>query len=91
MNRVLFVLFILIIINIGTFLAYYADKRRAERGDLRISELTLLSMAFFGGGLGAFLGMRLCHHKTKKWKFRILVPFFLILQIVILILGFRYL
>lgn len=30
--------------------------------------------------MGALLGMRVFHHKTKHWKFRILVPLFLVLQ-----------
>lgn len=69
------------LINIVAFAAYGIDKRKAQKGRWRISESTLLLLAFFGGALGALLGMRVFHHKTKHWKFKILVPMFLILQL----------
>lgn len=31
--------------------------------------------------IGASLGMRVFHHKTKHWKFKILVPLFLALHL----------
>ena len=40
----------------------------------RISEFTLLFLAFAFGGLGALLGMVVCHHKTAKLKFKLLIP-----------------
>lgn len=70
----------LLLVNIVAFAAYGIDKRKAQKGRWRISESTLLLLAFFGGALGALLGMRVFHHKTKHWKFKILVPMFLILQ-----------
>jgi uncharacterized membrane protein YsdA (DUF1294 family) len=85
------ILILLLVINLISFFAFYSDKKKAERGEWRISETTLLLLAFCGGGLGAFLGMRIFHHKTKKMKFRILVPIFLILQIILIILGIRFL
>ena len=69
------------LINIVAFAAYGIDKRKAQKGRWRISESTLLLLAFFGGALGALLGMRVFHHKTKHWKIKILVPMFLILQL----------
>ena len=57
------------------------DKRKARRGSWRISEKALLLSAFCFGGIGAFLGMRIFHHKTKHWYFQVFVPVFLILQI----------
>ncbi|RKW01594.1 MAG: DUF1294 domain-containing protein, partial [Streptococcus sp.] len=35
----------------------------------RIPEKTLLLSALAAGGLGALLGGRLFHHKTRKWYF----------------------
>lgn len=67
------------IINIITFFLYGIDKSRARRDAWRISEFTLIGCAALGGALGAFLGMHLFHHKTKKLKFRILIPIFLII------------
>ena len=31
--------------------------------------MVLLSVGFFGGAVGALLGMKLFRHKTKHWKF----------------------
>ena len=68
-----------IAINIIAFVMYGIDKQRAIKDKWRIPEATLISLAALGGGAGALLGMLIWHHKTKKWKFRILVPFFIIL------------
>ena len=38
-------------------------------------------MAVFGGSIGAWLGMRVFHHKTMHKKFNIGVPTIIILQI----------
>lgn len=79
----------LIIINIITFILYGSDKSRARRNAWRIPELTLIGFAAAGGALGAFLGMRIFHHKTKKLKFRILIPLFLIFWIVLTSLNYK--
>lgn len=71
----------LLLVNVVAFAVYGIDKRRAQKGRWRIPESTLLLLAFFGGAIGALLGMRTFHHKTKHWKFKILVPLFLVLQI----------
>ena len=71
----------LLLVNIVAFAAYGINKRKAQKDSWRIPESTLLLLAFVGGALGALLGMRLFHHKTKHWKFKILVPLFLILQL----------
>ena len=49
--RVLVVYYLLI--NVITFAAYGVDKRKAIRDQWRIPELTLISMAFLGGFIGA--------------------------------------
>ena len=72
---------LLLLVNIVAFAAYGIDKRKAQRDSWRIPESTLLLLAFFGGALGALLGMRAFYHKTKHWKFKILVPLFLVLQL----------
>ena len=51
------------------FCLYGVDKRRTKRGQWRISEKTLLAVGIFGGAVGALLGMRVFHHKTKHWYF----------------------
>ena len=76
----LFLLWILVI-NAGTFLLFGLDKKRAVRHRWRISERTLLGAAVLGGALGALLGMKVFHHKTRHRKFRYGVPFVLALQV----------
>lgn len=71
----------LLIINVVALIAYAIDKFKAQHNRWRIPEATLIIMAFLGGALGAFLGMYLFRHKTKHWKFRILVPLALVLWI----------
>lgn len=83
------VLIYLIIINFASFFLYGIDKRRAKKNKWRISEKTLLIMAAIGGSVGALLGMTKFRHKTQKWKFKLLVPIFLILQVALFVyLGF---
>ena len=71
-------------VNIAAFVTYGVDKSRAIRDKWRIPEATLIGLAIFGGAFGALLGMRVWHHKTRKWKFRILVPVFLVLWTMVL-------
>ena len=70
-------------VNIAAFTMYGMDKRHAKRGQWRIPERYLLAIALLGGGLGAFLGMRLFHHKTRKLRFRLVVPMALVLSLVV--------
>ena len=73
----------ILLLSLIAFCLYGIDKWKAQTGRWRISEKTLLLSAFFFGALGAFLGMQIFRHKTKHWYFRILIPFFLILQIAV--------
>ena len=85
----MFLLFLyLVIINIVAFAAYGIDKRRAVRHLFRISESTLLCLAAVGGSAGAFIGMRVFHHKTRKPKFKYGVPLILLLHAALLALVF---
>ena len=74
-------LLILIALNLVVFVLYGLDKLKAKRGAWRIPEATLLLIAALGGSLGALLGMELFRHKTKHWKFKVLVPLFLAVHI----------
>lgn len=75
----------ILLISFITFCMYGIDKWKAKRGSWRISEKALLLSAFCFGGIGAFLGMRMFHHKTKHWYFAVFVPLFMILQIALVI------
>ena len=77
------ILLLLVAVNLTAFGLYGLDKLKAKKGLWRIRESTLLLVAALGGSVGALLGMTLFRHKTKHWKFRILVPLFLILHIVL--------
>lgn len=74
----------LIIINILSFSLMGIDKYKAITNKWRISEYTLFGLSLLGGSLGTLLGMLTFHHKTKKNSFRILIPIFLIINIIML-------
>ena len=88
MNRLLIVY--LLLINIAAFALFGADKRKARRNAWRISEKALFLSAVLGGSLGAMIGMRLFHHKTKHWYFVIGIPAILVLQIIGYVLITNY-
>ena len=84
MNEIHIILTIyLIAINIATFFVYGIDKWKARRSKWRIPESTLLTLAVLGGSIGAFIGMRTCHHKTMHNKFKYGVPLIINLQVVV--------
>ncbi len=70
-----------ILMSLITFTAFGVDKSRARHHQYRISERTLLLLAFCFGGLGGLCGMHCFHHKTRHLKFRILLPFFFLIQL----------
>ncbi len=74
-------LILLLLVNAVTFCAYGVDKWKARHGKWRISEATLLTLAAIGGSIGAYLGMRVWHHKTQHKKFKYGVPAILCLHI----------
>ena len=76
-NFIIFATFY-VVVNIIAFLAYGRDKRKAENGEWRTPEKTLIIAAFLGP-FGAYAAMRRFRHKTQKLKFK-LVPFFLVLH-----------
>lgn len=57
-------------VNALAFTAFGFDKWRAGRGGRRIRESTLLWLVFLCGCVGAELGARVFHHKTRKASFR---------------------
>ena len=60
----------LVLLNLFAFILFGVDK----------SERALLLSAACFGGTGALLGMRVFRHKTRHWKFRILVPLLAVAQ-----------
>lgn len=75
----------LIAVNILAFLVYGIDKWKAKHGSWRISEATLLILALIGGSIGAWIGMKIWHHKTMHKKFKYGIPLILIAQAALMI------
>ena len=80
------VLLVLLVINLVTFLVFGLDKWKAKRKEKResvrrVPERTLLLLPLLGGSIGALLGMRVFHHKTKHWYFVWGVPAILLAQL----------
>lgn len=75
---------LLIIVNVVSLLVFLTDKLRSIRKKWRFSESKLLLVAFFGP-FGAYAGMLLFRHKTRKIKF-ILVPIFLVIHLFLIII-----
>ena len=71
----------LLAINAVAFIVYGIDKYKAKKAKLRISEATLLLMAVIGGSIGAWVGMRIWHHKTMHKKFKYGIPVIIIFQV----------
>jgi uncharacterized membrane protein YsdA (DUF1294 family) len=78
------VIYYLVIINIVTFLVYGIDKWKARKAMWRVREASLLMLAVLGGNIGAWLGMKVWHHKTQHKKFRYGIPAIIIIQLVII-------
>ena len=76
----------LITINVVTFFLYGIDKWKAKRSKWRIPEATLLGLAVIGGSIGAWLGMKVWHHKTQHKKFKYGLPLILLAQIALIAL-----
>ncbi len=81
-NRI--ILIYLLFINLVALCLMWLDKRKARLKQYRISENTLLSIAFIGGIVGIGLGMLLFRHKTRKIKFVLGLPLIFIIQIVMM-------
>lgn len=76
-------------LNVCSFFMFARDKHKAVHNMDRTPEWRLLLISAIGGAFGALMGMWMFRHKTLKNKFRILIPIFLIVQILILyILGY---
>ena len=87
------IVYYLIALNIVTFFVYGIDKwhsisgtgrKKAKRTKWRIREAVLLGLAVLGGSIGALLGMKVWHHKTKHKKFKYGLPLILLAQIALI-------
>jgi uncharacterized membrane protein YsdA (DUF1294 family) len=51
------------------FSVYWMDKRRASRGEWRISERALHTIELLGGWPGAWIAQRMFRHKWRKTQY----------------------
>ena len=71
-------------INAVTFIVYGIDKYKAKKAKWRIPEATFLLLAVLGGSIGAWMGMKVWHHKTMHKKFKYGIPAILLIQIALM-------
>ena len=83
MFQVSTLLVFLVIVNIISLMFFGVDKLKSKRGGWRIPELRLLLVALFGP-FGAYAGMLLFNHKTRRVKF-LLVPIFLFIHLYLIV------
>lgn len=86
-----YILVIFIVINVRALCLMFHDKRMAikndgQTGKGRVSEVSLLATALFGGFVGIFSGIYLFRHKTNKVAFTWGVPLIILLNIVFFLL-----
>ena len=84
MNLPHIVLINLAVINVVTFFMYGIDKWKAKKSKWRIRETALLGLAVLGGSIGAWLGMKVWHHKTQHKKFKYGVPAIITVQLALI-------
>lgn len=83
--------YILLLINVMSYLIMWIDKRSAINKRRRISEKTLFVFAIIGGSLGIWLGTRSpLFHKAAKSKFTVGIPFIFLIQFGIIFYYFNY-
>ena len=92
------VLIYLVIINVVTFFVYGIDKWKAKKSKWRTRETALLGLAVLGGSIGAWLRMKVWHHKTQHkggncdidntvggYQFKYGIPAIIIVQLAIIV------
>ena len=85
LNLLHIVLIYLVSINVVTFFMYGIDKWKAKKSRWRIRETALLGLAVLGGSIGAWLGMKVWHHKTQHKKFKYGVPAIITVQLALIV------
>ena len=84
---ILAVLAVVVVMNIAAFALMGHDKKMARQGKWRVPEKTLFLVTACFGGLGGVLGMKVFHHKTRHWYFKVVFPVLLITQIAVISAG----
>src|SRR5207302_6328963 len=74
----------LVSVNVVAFGYYGYDKGQARQSSRRVPEAVLHGLAFAGGSVGAYAGMRTFRHKTIKGTFRIFFWFIVVMQVLLI-------
>ena len=77
----IWIILVYAVMSLLAFAAFGIDKYKAKKDRWRIRERTLFILALLGGGVGAFLGMKVFHHKTLHKQFMIGIPAIMIVQL----------
>jgi uncharacterized membrane protein YsdA (DUF1294 family)/cold shock CspA family protein len=72
-------------LSLVTFGIYGYDKAQAQSGGPRVPEAVLHLLGLLGGTPGAFIAMRMFHHKTSKQSFQTVFWLIVAVQIVLLV------
>ena len=80
-----------ITVNVLGLVLFGIDKWKAKHDKWRISEATLLSVTAIGGSIGAWVGMKVWHHKTMHKKFKYGIPLVIVLQFALLLVTLYWL
>jgi len=74
LDLITLIIVLYVIVNIISVYLFYADKRKAVKGNYRTKESSLIVAGFFGP-FGAVIGMKAFRHKTRKAKFKVIYVF----------------
>ncbi|UWX61529.1 DUF1294 domain-containing protein [Chryseobacterium oranimense] len=78
------ILYILLTLNLFSFIVFGWDKRLSVKHKRRIPESTLLGITFIGGTVGAVLGMLIFRHKISKISFLVKFGLVVLIQVVVI-------
>ena len=84
------ILIYIAVINVIAFVLFGIDKWKAKHGSWRITEATLLDAAILGGSIGAYLGMKVFHHKTQHKKFVYGIPLIIFFHLLLVFFIIRW-
>lgn len=81
---IIYLLIYVLVMSLIAFAAFGIDKLKAKTNAWRIPERTLFILALLGGGIGAFLGMKVFRHKTRHQQFVIGIPAIMVIQLILI-------
>lgn len=88
MDWIILSIYIAVMWTISIIVTVY-DKIAAKKDWQRIRERTLLWLAALGGSAGMLATMKAIRHKTRKAKFMVSLPVFLVIHVILIALYWR--